>query len=175
MRAMKFKKSLKQTIAENNKGHALWGAMSGKPVPAEFAAKPVVAPKPRKPSVASDPHELEASVQREVFSVLAKHPSVLFAVRQNSGAAMSGNVPIWFYRWARRNGVEMTLVDFWGMLNRGDRGFCMFALECKRRDWKRVSGTRELQQSNFIDVVRSTGGVGGFVTCAEDAMEILNG
>ena len=173
MRAMKFKKSLKQTIAENNKGHALWGAMSGKPVPEDFQSKPEPAKTTRKPPTASDPHELEASVQREVFSVLAKHPAVLFAVRQNSGAAMSGNVPIWFYRWARRNGVEMTLTDFWGMLNRGDRGFCMFALECKRRDWKRVSGTREMQQSNFIDVVRSAGGVGGFVTCAEDAMGIL--
>ena len=170
---MKFKKSHKQTVADNEQAIRNLCVAAGKPIPAEFAAKPVAAPKPRKPPTASDPHELEASVQREVFSVLAKHPAVLFAVRQNSGAAMSGNVPIWFYRWARRNGVEMTLTDFWGMLNRGDRGFYMFALECKRRDWKRVTGTRELQQSNFIDVVRSAGGVGGFVTCAEDAMEIL--
>ena len=170
MRAMKFKKSLKQTIAENNKGHALWGAMSGKPVPEDFQSKPEPAKTPRKPATASDPHELEASVQREVFSVLAKHPAVLFAVRQNSGAAMSGNVPIWFYRWARRNGVEMTLTDFWGMLRDG-RMFCM---ECKKRSWKRVSGTREMQQSNFIDVVRSAGGVGGFVTCAEDALALLS-
>ena len=170
MRAMKFKKSLKQTIAENNKGHALWGAMSGKPVPEDFQSKPEPAKPPRKPPTASDPHELEASVQREVFSVLAKHPSVLFAVRQNSGAAMSGNVPIWFYRWARRNGVEMTLTDFWGMLRDGR----MFAMECKKRSWKKVTGTREMQQSNFIDVVRSAGGVGGFVTCAEDAMRVLN-
>ena len=170
MRTMKFKKSLKQTIAENNKGHALWGAMSGKPVPEDFQSKPEPAKTTRKPSVASDPHELEASVQREVFSVLAKHPAVLFAVRQNSGAAMSGNVPIWFYRWARRNGVEMTLTDFWGMLRDGR----LFCLECKKRSWKKVSGTRELQQSNFIEVVRSAGGVGGFVTSAEQALALLS-
>ena len=170
MRAMKFKKSFKQTVADNEQAIRNLCVAAGKPIPEQFAAKPVAVPKPRKPSVASDPHELEASVQREVFSVLAKHPAVLFAVRQNSGAAMSGNVPIWFYRWARRNGVEMTLTDFWGMLRDG-RMFCM---ECKKRSWKRVTGTRELQQSNFIDVVRSAGGVGGFVTCAEDALALLS-
>lgn len=168
---MKFKKSFKQTVTDNEQAIRNLCVAAGKPIPEEFAAKPVVAPKPRKPATASDPHELEASVQREVFSVLAKHPAVLFAVRQNSGAAMSGNVPIWFYRWARRNGVEMTLTDFWGMLRDGR----MFAMECKKRSWKKVTGTREMQQSNFIDVVRSAGGVGGFVTCAEDAMGILNG
>ena len=173
MRSMKFKKSFKQTVADNEQAIRNLCVAAGKPIPAEFAAKPaasVAAPKPRKPATASDPHELEASVQREVFSVLAKHPAVLFAVRQNSGAAMSGNVPIWFYRWARRNGVEMTLTDFWGMLRDG-RMFCM---ECKKRSWKKVTGTRELQQSNFIDVVRSAGGVGGFVTCAEDAIALLS-
>lgn len=50
-----------------------------------------------------------------------------------------------------------------------------FNIDFCNGSWKRVSGTRELQQSNFIDVVKSAGGVGGFVTCAEDAMEILNG
>ena len=170
-RPMRFKKPLKQTVAENEQALRWMCNMAGKPIPEEFEAKPVAPPKPRKASVASDPHELEASVQREVFSVLAKHPGVLFAVRQNSGAAMSGNVPIWFYRWARRNGIEMTLTDFWGMLRDGR----MFALECKKRSWKKVSGTREMQQQAFIDVVKSAGGIGGFVTCAEDAMEILNG
>ena len=170
MRTMKFKKSFKQTVADNEQAIRNLCVAAGKPIPAEFAAKPVAPPKPRKPATASDPHELEASVQREVFSVLAKHPAVLFAVRQNSGAAMSGNVPIWFYRWARRNGVEMTLTDFWGMLRDG-RMFCM---ECKKRSWKKVTGTREMQQSNFIDVERSAGGVGGFVTCAEDALALLS-
>lgn len=167
---MRFKKSFKQTVADNEQAIRNLCVAAGKPIPAEFAAKPVIAPKPRKASVASDPHQLEASVQREVFSVLAKHPRVLFAVRQNSGAAMSGNVPIWFYRWARRNGVEMTLTDFWGVLRDGR----VFAMECKRRDWKRVSGTREMQQQAFIDVVKSAGGVGGFVTNAEQALAILS-
>lgn len=147
--------------------------MAGKPIPAEFAEKPVAekpAPKPRKPPTPTDKSQLEAAVQREVFSVLAKHPAVLFAVRQNSGMAMSGNSPIWFYRWARRNGIEMTLTDFWGLLRDG-RMFCM---ECKRRDWKRVSGAREIQQQAFIDVVKSAGGVGGFVTSGEDALALLS-
>ena len=172
-RTMRFKPSLKKTVAEHEKAIRWMCNMAGKPVPEEFAEKPaapVATPKPRKQPTASDPHQLEASAQREVFSVLAKHPAVLFAVRQNSGAAMSADTPIWFYRWARRNGVEMTLTDFWGMLRDGR----MFAMECKRRDWRKVSGAREIQQQAFIDVVKSAGGVGGFVTCAEDAIALLS-
>ena len=175
---MRFKPSLKQTVADHEKAIRWMCSMAGKPVPAEFAERAPepakAAAKPRKPPTPTDNQQLEAAVQREVFSVLAKHPAVLFAVRQNSGAAMSGDTPIWFYRWARRNGLDMTLTDFWGMLRRSDGGFAMFAIECKRRDWKRVSGAREIQQLAFIDVVRSAGGVGGFVTSAEDAIAILS-
>lgn len=174
---MRFKPSLKQTVAEHERAIRWMCQMGGKPIPPEFAEKAAAlaaTAKPRKPPLATDKNDLEAAVQREVFSVLAKHPSVLFAVRQNSGAAMSGDVPIWFYRWARRNGIDMTLTDFWGMTLHSDRGFVMFAIECKRRDWKRVSGAREIQQQAFIDVVKSAGGVGGFVTCAEDALAILS-
>lgn len=172
-RTMRFKPSLKQTVSDHEKAIRWMCNMAGKPIPAEFAEKPVAekpAPKPRKPPTPTDKSQLEAAVQREVFSVLAKHPAVLFAVRQNSGMAMSGDSPIWFYRWARRNGIEMTLTDFWGLLRDG-RMFCM---ECKRRDWKRVSGAREIQQQAFIDVVKSAGGVGGFVTSGEDALALLS-
>lgn len=172
-RKMRFKPSLKQTVAEHEKAIRWMCNMAGKPVPAEFAEKPAAPAKPKaasKPTTPTDKNDLEAAVQREVFSVLAKHPAVLFAVRQNSGMAMSGDAPVFFYRWARRNGLDMTLTDFWGLLTDG-RMFCM---ECKRRDWKRVSGAREIQQQEFINVVRSAGGVGGFVTCAEDAIAILS-
>ena len=170
---MRFKPSLKQTVSDHEKAIRWMCNMAGKPIPAEFAEKPVAekpAPKPRKPPTPTDKSQLEAAVQREVFSVLAKHPAVLFAVRQNSGAAMSGDAPVFFYRWARRNGIEMVVTDFWGLLRDGR----MLALEVKRRDWKRVSGAREQQQQAFIDVVKSAGGVGGFVTSAEDAIALLS-
>lgn len=171
---MRFKPSLKQTVAEHEKAIRWMCQMGGKPIPPEFAERAPepakAAAKPRKPPTPADKSQLEAAVQREVFSVLAKHPAVLFAVRQNSGMAMSGDSPIWFYRWARRNGLDMTLTDFWGLLSDG-RMFCM---ECKRRDWKRVSGAREIQQQAFIDVVKSAGGVGGFVTSGEDALALLS-
>jgi hypothetical protein len=64
----------------------------------------------------------------------------------------------------------MVVTDFWGLLRDGR----MLALEVKRRDWKRVSGAREQQQQAFIDVVKSAGGVGGFVTSAEDALALLS-
>ena len=172
-RKMRFKPSHKQTVAEHEKAIRWMCQMGGKPIPPEFAEKsaaPAATAKPRKPPTPTDKNDLEAAVQREVFSVLAKHPAVLFAIRQNSGMAMSGDSPVFFYRWARRNGLDMTLTDFWGVLRDGR----MFALECKRRDWKRVSGAREIQQQAFIDVVKSAGGVGGFVTCAEDVLSLLS-
>ena len=174
-RKMRFKPSLKQTVAEHEKAIRWMCKMAGKPIPPEFAEKaaaPAATPKPRKAPTATDKQDLEAAVQREVFSVLAKHPSVLFAVRQNSGAAeMESGRTIWFYRWARRRGVDMVLVDFWGIFTDGR----MFVLECKKRKWKRsLSDDRENKQQAFIDVVKSAGGVGGFVTCAEDALALLS-
>ena len=174
-RTMRFKPSLKQTVSDHEKAIRWMCNMAGKPIPAEFAERAPEPAKPkstRKPPTPTDKSQLEAAVQREVFSVLAKHPSVLFAVRQNSGAAETeSGRSIWFYRWARRRGVEMVLVDFWGLFTDGR----MFALECKKRKWKRsLSDDRENKQQAFIDVVKSAGGVGGFVTSGEDALALLS-
>ena len=120
----------------------------------------------------SDANELEAAVMREVASVVAKHPKVLYAVRQNSGGAQDQyGVPIFFYRFLRLNGHDMTLTDVWGVTTTGK----LFAIEAKRRNWTRVSGTREERQRKCIEVVKSVGGIGGFVTSGEQAMEILDG
>ena len=177
MRAMKFKKSFKQTVADNEQAIRNLCVAAGKPIPEQFAAKPVAVPKPRKPSVASDPHELEASVMTDVSDLIAVHPAILWAVRQNNGSAVTeSGRPILFYRWARRRGVEMVITDFWGMLMDGR----MFAIEAKARRWKGVGtgdtekAIRERKQQAFINVVKSAGGVGGFVTCAEDALALLS-
>ena len=181
-RKMRFKPSLKQTVSEHEKAIRWMCQMGGKPIPPEFAEKPAApaapaAPsKPRKSVVKSDPNQLEASVMTDIADVYKTHPNILFAVRQNSGSAERNGVPVWFWKWMRRNGVEMTLTDTWGMLRDGR----MFAIEAKERGWKGVGqgdsakAVRERKQQAFIDVVKSSGGVGGFVTCAEDALALLS-
>ena len=166
---LKRKPTLRETLQATEKAMRFHAAMSGKPFAEEFAAPAV---KERKPRQMSDANELEAAVMREVATVIAKHPKVLFAVRQNSGGAYDQHgVPIYFYRWLRLNGHDMTLTDVWGVTTTGKP----FALEAKRRNWTRVSGPREEKQREFIDVVRSVGGIGGFVTSGEQAREILDG
>ena len=144
-------------------------ALNGKPMPPELEAPERIVKPQRAAPVKSDPSQLEAAVIKEIAGVLEVHPKVLFAVRQNSGAAEIGGVPIWFYRWARRREVEMTITDYWGCLTDGR----MFAIEAKRKSWVKVSDKREEMQEAFINVVISSGGVGGFATSGEQALEIL--
>ncbi len=167
---MKRKPTLQDTMEANAKAMRGLCALGGKQMPSELEApdrKPV---KVRAAPTPSDPTQLEAAVIREIAELLGNHPKVLFAVRQNSGAAEIGGVPIWFYRWARRRGVEMTLTDYWGCLTDGR----MFAIEAKRRSWTRVSDKREEMQQAFINVVISAGGVGGFAVSGEQARNILD-
>lgn len=121
---------------------------------------------------------LEATVVSAVAELLAVHPLVLFAVRQNSGAASyeaaSGKyAPVYFYkfvRWPER----MTITDFWGfMIRPGATEYRPLAIECKRPGWKRPTDERERRQEAFIQMVRKAGGAGGFVTSADEAQQVL--
>ena len=161
--------TLKDTVAANERALRGLCRAAGKPIPPGFEERAVEAKKPRAAPTPTDPTQLEAAVSREIAEVLAIHPKVLFAVRQNSGMSEFGENKVWFYRWARRRGVEMTLTDYWGCLTDGR----MFAIEAKRRSWTRVSDKREEMQQAFINVVISAGGVGGFATSGEQALEIL--
>lgn len=117
---------------------------------------------------------LEKDVLASVGQFLATSPRVLFAVRQNSGAAEYENgggraVPIWFYRLLRCD-REMTITDYWGFTIDGRP----FAIECKREAWKRqASDKREAKQEAFIRFIESIGGRGGFVRNVRDAEEII--
>ena len=162
---MKQRKSLSDTQIGLQVGHNFLGAMYGK-TPMDVGVK-----QKRAHTKSADDSDLEAGVLREVTALLAVHPKVLFAVRQNSGMSYNeGGAPIYFYKWARSR-VKMRVTDFWGMLTDGR----MFALECKRRNWKSPSGTREGEQQAFLMVVLNHGGVSAFVTSAEQAQKIIEG
>lgn len=125
-----------------------------------------------KPRV--DHPDLEKHVVRAVSELLAVHPKVLFAVRQNSGGASyehsSGAYkPIHFYQILTSQPV--TIVDFWGFMKDGRP----LALEAKRPSWKEPKEDREFRQAMFLMLIRNIGGIGAFVRSSEEANEALNG
>lgn len=168
------KKTLRETLTENAKALEDTLKMYGKEPPAGYNSL-LVAMENKPKRAASVPSgkvavPLEADISKAVSQYLAVHPKVKFSVRQNSGAAMmtgkgGAQIPVWFYRFSARKGVEMRITDYWGMLTDGR----MFAIEVKRQGWTKPTDQREREQANFIEVV----GLGGFVTCIEDVERIL--
>jgi hypothetical protein len=163
------RKSLKDQV----KANAAWAAFASPtgtapPLPAslEYLGKPK-----RVITHRSEKEELEGSVLKEVGEIILLSPNVVLAWRQNGGAAQAsdGVFRIWFYRWIKRPIKEMVLVDFVGVLKDGH----MFAIECKRRDWKYAATEREESQFNFLHEIIKSGGKAGFATSAEQALQIL--
>lgn len=160
---MKTRKSLRDTIAETQQGMNAWASAFNKP------KLDMNVPEKRTHTKQMSDNDTEAAVMRDVGQLLAVHPKVLFAVRQNSGMAYGENKqPIYFYRWARSK-TKMRISDFWGLLTDGR----LMALEVKHRKWTKPSGEREAEQQNFLLTVKYAGGVSGFVTSAEQAQAII--
>lgn len=170
-RAFAPRRNLKDQVAANQRQMAAFSP-DGKapPLPAslEYLGEPERVIKHK-----SEKEELEGSVLKEVGEIILLSPNVVLAWRVNGGAAQAedGIFRIWFYRWIKRPSKEMTLPDFLCVLRSGK----LAALEAKKRAWKFTGTDREKAQKSFIDAIISRGGVGGFVTCAEDAQRILNG
>ena len=168
MKSRSTKKSLRDTLRENQRGLDHYALLYGKPQTQHIAVKPK-----REIVNHTDASELEASVISEVSALLARHPKVLFAVRQNSGAAFlkgrdGKDMPVWFYKIIA-SPEPMRISDFTGELRDGRR----FGFEAKRRNWTHPTDQREREQKAYLDMVNALGGIGRFVTCAEDVLEAL--
>lgn len=130
---------------------------------------------PKRERAAPDPANTEAPVIAGVGELLAAHPQVLIAIRQNTGAmhveGPGGRpYPIWFYKLVKQPSDEVTIPDFWGFL----RNAKPFAIECKRPSWRAPRDERELKQLAFIRmVVDELGGVGGFARSVDEAKALL--
>lgn len=164
------KKTLPETRRIHQIAHKHLGMIYGKPPMIDENVKPK-----REIVNHSDKHELEASVIADISKLLANHPKVLFARRNNSGAAsMPGrdgkDMPVYFTRIIK-SPVKMRIPDIDGYLIDGRK----FAIECKRRNWTKPTDQREHEQAAFLQMVRDDGGVGIFATCAEDVMRVING
>lgn len=162
--------SLRESLESSKRGQDFYAAMAGKPSPANEMLQ---AMGPKRSRAPSDPNDSEAPVIAAVGELLAVHPQVLLAVRQNSGAmhyqAANGNaVPVWFYRLVKKP-FELTFTDYWGFL----KDFRPFAIECKRPSWKEPRTDRETKQLSFIRLIEGMGGIGGFVRSSDEAKGLL--
>ena len=125
------------------------------------------------------PVQREAPVVQAISELLAVHPRVLFAVRQNSGMASyeakSGRyAPVFFYRILTKQ--DMTITDFWGILDPRENYLGrtrVFAIEAKAPGWTKPRDDRERKQAAFLQMVRDAGGIGIFATDVSHVAEAL--
>jgi hypothetical protein len=162
---VKTKKSLRDTIAENQRAMNMWASAHGKEQTVDFGVK-----EKRTYSRKMADEDREDDVVREVGQLLAVHPKILFAWRQNSGSAESkSGAPVVFYRFLKGDPSEITLPDFLGVLKDGR----LLALEAKNRLWTAPKKPHEKKQLHFILQVKYAGGVSGFCTSAAQAQRII--
>jgi hypothetical protein len=171
VRFKRGRRSLREHLKDSHAGQSFYAAMAGKPPPVPAR---LLEMGPKRTRAPSDPADSEGPVLAAVGELLAVHPLVALAVRQNSGAlgyeSKGRFVPVWFYKLCRRPGAgEITLTDYWGFLKDGRP----FALECKRPSWRAPREPRELNQQAFIHLIESFGGIGGFVRSSDEAKALL--
>ena len=170
-----FKPPYREQLRRNEASSRFYALSAGvEPEPSKL--------KPKRERAA--PRDLEGPVVAAISELLAVHPNVLFACRQNSGmasyeAASGKYAPVHFYR-ILTHGKELTLPDFWGIL-RADPSQPSFAgvphrflaIEAKAPGFKEPRTDREFRQANFLALVRNCGGRAGFACSAEDAQRII--
>ena len=132
-----------------------------------------LAPLPVKRGPRTEHADLEKHVLAAVGDLLAVHPRVAFAIRQNAGAASyeasTGKfAPVWFHQWIRAP-EPMKMADYLGATVEGR----LLAIECKRPSWTKPTDDRERKQAAFLALVVKIGGIAGFVTDVAQADALL--
>ena len=112
--------------------------------------------KPRVPRKASG-EPTEAQILKAIMQYLRRHPKVATVARYNSGTFREGN------RFIRAN-TQRGQSDIQGML-KGGRVFC---LEAKSR-----TGRATPEQLQYLQTIRSAGGIGEVVRSVDDVIRIL--
>ncbi len=165
-RKIGFRKSLRDTLIENNKASAWYAAMAEKPAVN-------LAPIPPKREYTRSGERGETDVIVDVIKLLKDHPRILYALRMNSGSAeytgKDGRLaPVWFHKWVRKP-EKIRMSDFYGATTDAR----ILAVECKRPGWKKPTDDRELEQAAFLEIVRKNGGIALFCTDASQVIEAL--
>lgn len=152
------RKSLRDTIAENQRAMDYYAMMTDRPrvdlrVP---EVKQRAAPKPSG-------NPTEAQVLKAVMAAVRLHPKVARVWRQNSGTFAEQNRD-GSTRYVRANTAH-GMSDLMGFLKDGR----VLAIECKS-----ATGRLQPHQKEFLDKIAAAGGVAGVARSVDDAIALLN-
>jgi hypothetical protein len=159
---MRGRKTLRETMLAHQKSEALYAALAGKPVrqidippePKKRAKRELVPGEKREPT--------EAEILRAIIQLLHRHPRVAQCWRQNSGTFQERNRD-GSTRYIRAN-TARGMSDIMGILKDGRT----LAIEVKSRTGRMRPG-----QEEFLQTIRSAGGVAGVCRSVEDAQRLL--
>ncbi len=164
-RRLGFRKSLRDTLIENNRATEFYAAMAGKPA---VNLAPIAPKRERKESRDIDavhrqqPLPLEIDIQRAIMDALKRHPKVSFVGRFNRGSAIRTDAKGRGY-YTRFNSVP-GFPDLHGML----KGGAAWYIEVKR-----PGGVTTDEQADFLAGIQRDGGLAGIATNVDEALAIL--
>jgi len=155
---MRGRRTLREVMTDHQRTEDTLAALWGKPrrelpIPAE--------PKKRAPAKPSG-EPSEAEILRAIIQLLHRHPRVAQAWRQNSGTFQERNRD-GSTRYIRAN-TQKGMSDIMGILKDGRT----LAIEVKSRTGRMRPG-----QEEFLQTIRSAGGVAGVCRSVEDAVKLL--
>jgi hypothetical protein len=137
---------------------ALWGKPRRElPIPPEPKKRVK-----REPAPAEQRQPSEAEILRAIMQLLKRHPRVAQAWRQNSGTFQEHNRD-GSTRYIRANTAK-GMSDIMGVLKDGRT----LAIEVKSRTGRMRPG-----QEEFLETIRSAGGVAGVCRSVDDAVRLL--
>lgn len=151
MRKLGGRKSLRDILLENQAASNFYATMADRPLGPQIIKIPD-APKKRIKSDLPRKDLLEKDIQKQILTLLKRHPKVQWVARFNSGTFQSGD------RYIASNS-QSGMSDILGMLKGGQ----LFAIECKTRTGKIMP-----HQQEFLDLITVGGGLAFIARSVED-------
>lgn len=158
MRQGKPKKSLRQTLEENQKALDFWAKSHDKP---SITLTPLLGQvkerAPRKPTA----EPLEKEIQADIMKMLRSHPSVIFVGRFNRGTMQSSY-------GEKQSFTQFNTVPGFPDIHGLIRGGKAFYIEVKR-----PGGVVSNDQREFIEKTQRGGALSGVAYSVDDALKII--
>jgi hypothetical protein len=164
MKPIRGRKTLREVMQDHQRSEDTLAAIWGKPrreLPIPAAPKTRAK---RNPSPAEQREPSEADILKAVMSLLKRHPKVAQCWRQNSGTFQERNRD-GSVRYIRAN-TQRGMSDIMGIMSDGRT----LAVEVKSRTGRMRPG-----QEEFLQTIRSAGGVAGVCRSVDDAVRLLEG
>ena len=152
----KTRKSIRQTVAENQAHIAGMCRLMGKPTPEKKVLFEPIKPRTKTTPSRNIP---ESVILKSIMEYLRYEPKVAWRMRCNSGTFMDGDRYI-------SSTSQRGLSDIVGML-KGGRCFC---IEVKSKTGKVME-----HQTEFLELIKSGGGLAGIARSIDDVKVILFG